>query len=302
MSSVIELNGSDENAFMIKIHDISSVDRSQQSSVLLRTPILARFNSMVPHMWLPLQVCQQFQEAFGLNWDSVSELYIVNDTIHDSLLARNITVKITLGSTKTPGERVTIDFPYSMFDLRVTYPIYNGVINYFPLRRAVNESQYTLGRAFLQGIYITADYDRGTFNVSRAVYDNNTERRVFAIAPPTSSDKPQDTSRKAALSGGAIAGITISVSTLILTIAGLLFAWRTNRPPFTRKQKQENTDVSILKPELDGKGKPYYELNAQDSEKVELEAIPGGELEGSPVPPTELPGIIPLYELRTENR
>jgi len=40
--------------------------------------------------------------------------------------------------------------PYAAFDLVADYPLVIDSSRYFPLMRAANESQYTLGRTFLQ--------------------------------------------------------------------------------------------------------------------------------------------------------
>ena len=120
---------------------------------LLQAPILSFIDSTIPHIWLPLESCQAFEDAFGIVWDPYSQLYLVNDTTHDSLLVSNasITFQISADTTSTT-EFLDIVLPYASFDLEVadTYPNVNSTTRYFPLKRAANESQYTLGRTFLQ--------------------------------------------------------------------------------------------------------------------------------------------------------
>lgn len=65
----------------------------------------------------------------------------------------NPVLSFRLGNTvdnTDAGQTIEISLPYKAFDLRAEYPIYNTTMNYFPLRRADNDSQYTLGRSFLQ--------------------------------------------------------------------------------------------------------------------------------------------------------
>jgi len=77
-------------------------------------------------------------------------MYWVNDTLHEQLLSLNVIVTFTIRDTIAGGPTVQIDLPYESFDLKVKHPVALDTKRYFPLQRAVNESQYTLGRAFLQ--------------------------------------------------------------------------------------------------------------------------------------------------------
>jgi hypothetical protein len=63
-------------------------------------------------------------------------------------------VKFQLGVTPKGGPSVDIVLPYAAFDLEASYPLVRHPTRYFPLKRAANDSQYTLGRAFLQEAYV----------------------------------------------------------------------------------------------------------------------------------------------------
>lgn len=39
-------------------------------------------DSVVAQIWLPVQVCEAFERAFGLVWDEEVELYLVDDEVH----------------------------------------------------------------------------------------------------------------------------------------------------------------------------------------------------------------------------
>lgn len=137
---------------MVGIQSISAVDHSGTISNLLPTGIMSLVDSTVPQIWLPIEACQAFEKAFGLTFDETTELYLVNSSLHTQLQAQNANVTFTLGATATGGQTTNITLPYASFDLLVTPPTPNVLNNsrYFPLRRAANESQYTLGRTFLQ--------------------------------------------------------------------------------------------------------------------------------------------------------
>jgi len=123
--------------------------------------IFAFVDSTLPYMWLPVDACQAFESAFGLTWNSTSELYLVNDTLHKSLLAQNPRFTFKIGSSKVGGKFVDLVVPYAAFDLEIKPPFAQSVTRYFPLKRAVNDTQYTLGRAFLQEtLVLTRSKDR----------------------------------------------------------------------------------------------------------------------------------------------
>ena len=80
---------------------------------------------------------------------------------------------------------VDIVMGYRSFDLTAEYPIVNNATRYFPLKQAQNDSQYTLGRTFLQDAYVIADYDRSNFSVSQAVFHNGSNtQQIVAIRRP----------------------------------------------------------------------------------------------------------------------
>lgn len=112
--------------------------------------ILAFVDSTVPHIWLPISACKAFESAFGITYDAQSELYLVNNTLHNTLLAQNANVTFILGNEIKGGDTIAITLPYLSFDLQASYLYLNATTRYFPLRRAANDTQYTLGRTFLQ--------------------------------------------------------------------------------------------------------------------------------------------------------
>jgi hypothetical protein len=152
-SNNISFPFNEEDVRDLTVHiDGISLDDSSASSSLLPTSIPAYIDSTVPHIWLPVEACDLFEDAFGLTYDSDIELYLVNDTQHTHLLSQNPSIIFTLGNL-TAGVEVNITLPYAAFDLSVSYPIVANSTLYFPLKRAANATQYTLGRTFLQEAY-----------------------------------------------------------------------------------------------------------------------------------------------------
>lgn len=113
--------------------------------------ISAFIDSTTPYIWLPLNICHQFEEAFGITWNNDVQAYLVNDTLHSALRDQDTSVVFNIGnSSTTPGQGFNISLPYAAFDLVAEAPLLKKSSRYFPLMRAANESQYTLGRTFLQ--------------------------------------------------------------------------------------------------------------------------------------------------------
>lgn len=120
------------------------------SATLLSEPILIFIDSTDPNLWLPGSVCDAFEQAFGLTLDSESGLYLVNDTHNTELLSSNAQVSFRLSDVSSGGDAVTITLPYNAFALIAKAPLVNTSSYYFPLKRAANSTEYTLGRVFLQ--------------------------------------------------------------------------------------------------------------------------------------------------------
>lgn len=135
---------------VVGLQSITFSDPKTPSKILLSEGILTFIDSTVPHIWLPLDACKRFEAAFGLTYNSTVERYLVNNTLHEQLQSRNPSITFSLGDSISGGSKIDITFPYAAFDLSVDYPIVDTKQYYFPLRRADNETQYTLGRTFLQ--------------------------------------------------------------------------------------------------------------------------------------------------------
>ncbi|KAI5356552.1 Putative aspartic peptidase A1 family, aspartic peptidase domain superfamily [Septoria linicola] len=178
-------------------------------------------DSTVPHIWVPENTIDLWTSAFGLTYDNETDLYLVNNTIHTQLLELNPTITFTLGATTgaTVSSSQSIRLPYAAFDLEASYPFYTNATNYFPIRRAANSTQYTIGRTFFQEAYVIADFGRNNFTVAQASFDSLSDPRLVAISQPpaNTTTSPTTSTSSKALSAGAIAGIAIGA------VAGLVF-------------------------------------------------------------------------------
>jgi hypothetical protein len=122
---------------------------SKTSTILSPNALEAVIDTSVPYIYLPTDICKQFEAAFGLVWDEKSQLYLVDDKLRAKLLAQNANVTFALGNSSSTT-LTNIVLPYKAFDLMAQSPLVQTGSHYFPLKRASNPAQVTLGRAFLQ--------------------------------------------------------------------------------------------------------------------------------------------------------
>lgn len=257
------------------------------STKLLSTGITPTLDTAVPELWLPTSVCDAFATAFGLTYDNSADRYTISASAHNALQAYPPNVTFTIGSSISGGETINIQVPYAAFDLKATYPIFPNTTLYFPLRRAANESQYALGRAFMQEIYLTVDWERDVFNISQAVFNSPMPAsNIVTIKPVNSTDlvstnnNNHDTSKK--LSAGAIAGIAIGALLVITLIIGGIWFMRRRKT----KANAETTETAQVDEKHDhGDGAPEaVDHYARDTKAVIGVAGTDAEIDGREVP------------------
>jgi hypothetical protein len=136
---------------VVGLQSLTYVQAGSSSRPLITSGMLALIDSSTPYIVLPEDACEMFENAFNLVWDNDLELYTVNDANHNTLRSSNLNITFLLGNGETGGNTISITLPYDAFDLSVDETFTgNGTQRYFPLKRASNETQYTLGRTFLQ--------------------------------------------------------------------------------------------------------------------------------------------------------
>ena len=138
---------------VVGLQSIIATYENGSSQTLLPSPILTFIDSTLPYIYLPAEACQIFEQEFGLVWNSTLNLYPVDEGLHETLVNANPSFKFRIGDDKDSSPVVDITLPYASFDLPANPPLLPSNTSYFPLKRAVNESQYTLGRTFLQEAY-----------------------------------------------------------------------------------------------------------------------------------------------------
>jgi hypothetical protein len=247
---------------------VKSIAFSTNSTAI--TPILGKsfsavIDSSVSHYWLPPEVCDSFARVFDLTFNETTGLYLVNDTQHNQLVTMNPTISFTLASEGESNSEVTIQLPYLAFELRITseWPQGPRWSRYFPIRPAINPSQYTLGRAFLQESYLITNYESKNFSISQRTYIAD-KPNIVAIRDQTRPivDEVSNVATYGLIAGGcALAGLLI-----------LFLVYRCARK--REKHADSQGDSTDGKTELDSTAnRTIFELG-KGHEAVELDGKP----------------------------
>src|SRR4051794_22275371 len=101
--------GSDiDRDLLVGLRSITSTDFTGKNTTLMQNAILTFIDSSVPYIWLPVSACKAFEDTFGLIYDTTANLYLVNDTLHSSLLHQNPNITFTLGDQTSGGPTVNV--------------------------------------------------------------------------------------------------------------------------------------------------------------------------------------------------
>ncbi|KAH0275608.1 acid protease, partial [Aureobasidium melanogenum] len=233
-------------------------------------------DSTVAYLYLPEVICRAFEQNFGLVWNDYYQYYLVNETLHKQLLADDTEVTFTLGQSTSGGQTINITLPYPAFDLELAFPYVANSTRYFPLKRAANDTQYTLGRTFLQEAYVVADYERRNFTVAPCVWQQNAASEIRTIFSPDSEFSLDGNGKSSGISGGAIAGIVIGVVAVIAILAAALW--------YMRRKKQQKKYAAV---ELEAKSFAAAQTPSGPSSPIKedphagVNTPTGGELDSS---------------------
>jgi hypothetical protein len=203
-----------ERDIVVGVVDIH-VDSETKSNVSLldRDPFTMYIDSTVAELYLPTEVCKAFEKELGLQYDNATQLYLVDDLLHETLLADNATITFSLGQKFATNATVDIKLPYAAMD-HTAKPPYKGLQNatrYFPIRRAEKENAFVLGRTFLQEAYLIVDWERQNFSVSQNKWIYGEKPNIVPITSPAFTGELVETGSAGGkrLSIGAIIGIAI---------------------------------------------------------------------------------------------
>ncbi|OAL06033.1 acid protease, partial [Phaeosphaeriaceae sp. SRC1lsM3a] len=289
---------------------INGTDGSDSSPSLI-----TYISTLVPDIWLPKSVCDIFAKAYSLSYNATTDDFFVNSTMHELNLSRQPVARFEIGPD-TSGPSILIRLPYWNFYLAAqatnsgsgkTEQMFR-----FPIRTALNDSQYVLGRAFLQSAYLSTDYERKTFNVSQALYPSTaTKQNIMPILPPgisNPSGTPAPASKSKGISTGVIAGAAAGGVAAALAVAAAIFILCRRRRRRDKTERHELEDLDPINPkpqELVGDQKRHemphgdglkHEMVGDSESRIELSAgkeqqkpaeVANNELEIYELPATE---------------
>lgn len=272
----IPLGSNNERDILPAIQGISAAGNGLSQTNLIpssfTSPMYAYIDSTVAEIWLPEEVCAVFEQTFNLTYNSTTDLYLIDDNVHQQLLTTNANITFTLGAQPSGGQTVDIVLPYSAFDLTAKQP-YRGLkadTRFFPLRRAANSTQYTLGRTFLQEAYLIVDWERRNFSVSQCSWVASASQHLVPIFPvngTNSGGMAAGASKMTSLGTGAIVGIVVGAAVAASIFGVIVFVM------YRRKSKQVQEDDEELRPKTTESEEPVAEeQQSQVIPKAELDA------------------------------
>ncbi|TVY60741.1 Candidapepsin-8 [Lachnellula suecica] len=306
---IFNMTGDNLRDIVVTIRSITSTTASGNTT-LMSDPEFAFIDSTVPELWLPTEVCQQFEKAFGLTLDPTSELYLINASTHTNLQKLNPNITITLANQKTGGPTTDIVLPYDSFDLNITAPLLPNTSSlYFPIRQTDDSGLYTLGRTFLQEAYVVTHYNSRTFNVSQCIFDEDAQPHVLALPPvlPTpnnpsstkSTTPTTSTPKKKSISAGVIAGIVLGCLLGLACVALITALLVIRRRRKNRNKSPDSPSTPVA--EIDtGKRIEHPDSSAYTAQASAYTSEVSGqdakvEIQGNPIMhPQELEAEVPI--------
>ncbi|KAH6621856.1 aspartic peptidase domain-containing protein [Boeremia exigua] len=253
---------------------------NQQDDVVLL------IDTTVAELWLPLAICQAFEEAFGLTYDNATQLYLVDDLLHQTLRAQDPSVTLTFHQSFTTNETVQITLPYSAFDMEAQAPYrgLNRTTRYFPLRRAATSNQWTLGRMFLQEAYITVDWERARFSIYQCDWTYGQPSNIVSILSPEYLKAVGGTDLDTGVKVGIAVGCIVLVVMIVSATAG--YYWRRRCNTLVAQRRAEAAEIEAAR-------------KSSPADTDEAPSSPVSEKGPTVFPKAELPGhsSIQRYEL-----
>ncbi|KAF2722001.1 acid protease [Polychaeton citri CBS 116435] len=277
-----------------------TTDKGTPSNLLPDGQVQIFIDSTVSQIWLPQSACEAFEDAFGITYDNTTGYYLIDATQRQALLQQDAKVTLTIqpyNAASDTDSTVDIVMPYGAFDLNISWPYIGNNLSassyYFPLRRAENNTQYTLGRAFLQEAYLIADYQRSNFSVSQCDWDASTinQQDIRSILSPNLTEAAaaaqSSHSSSSSLTGGEIAGVIVGVVGGVAIIGAGLFLWRRRRSQAAKRKAQAELDEKAAAEAADGKSSS--DADGNEGTHLKISRPLGGELGGGEISEMDAP-------------
>ncbi|KAF3908986.1 hypothetical protein ABW20_dc0108158 [Dactylellina cionopaga] len=209
---------------------------------------LISIDSVTPYLWLTNETCAIFESALNITYNEDAELYLLTDEHHDQLLDLNPTFTFTMSDTSQNDTSLVITVPYSAFSLQAKGKEIlgaDGKFWYFPIKRLPEGGNPRLGRAFMQEIYLFAEYHFNTFRVFQADWSNRDANIITHLPVKLVADNKQGKSTPiGAIVGGVVGGVVV--------IAAIVGGWLWYRRRQKKTHQPTPDPVTGFIPEIDG--------------------------------------------------
>ncbi|KAF1848877.1 acid protease [Cucurbitaria berberidis CBS 394.84] len=263
----------------------ASTTTTQNINLLKRDDVTMFIDSTVAELWLPVEICKAFEEAFGLKHDAATDLYLVDDALHQNLMTQNPSVTFTLGQKYSTATTLQITLSYAAFDLQASPP-YRGLqekTKYFPIRRGNDSSQWVLGRTFLQEAYLTVDWERQNFSLSAIDWTFGKQSDLVPIVSPQYAVQHYRSPKKPGLSTTPIIGIAVGGGFTFALIMCAIGWW------FWRRRHKRKLEVIKAKYEADVAAAAAKKDSSERSAKTPTSPVHDSEEATRVFPKAELP-------------
>jgi hypothetical protein len=222
----------------------------------LPSDFVTRIDSSRPYLYLPANACTVLSKKLKLVNDPVTDHLFVSPDMHSDFLEQNPAIEFQFASLKNDSQTMKITLSYSSLALRLGFPHISppGTTHlYFPMRCTDDTHKYVLGRAFLQSVYLIANYERQKFSMSQVDWNKLSAETAQSIAIlPDKSITPgyilAPIGEKAKLPTAALVGI-VSGSAILIGLAIALF-WCRKRRVKRAKVFDESESSIMTTPEL----------------------------------------------------
>ncbi|KAH7031200.1 uncharacterized protein B0I36DRAFT_323401 [Microdochium trichocladiopsis] len=210
-----------------------------QTLLFFNESATATIDSSTPYLWLPRNTADRFAAAYGLVWSESFKLYTFKDS-NSALRFRdtqNLSLTFTVSGFDDPGDSsssltgpgvLNLTISGRAFYQNLRYPFTNmqkgaAAVPYFPLRRAAQEDQITIGRVFLQETYLLTNYETQSLCLYPARFpgDPVAETSLTTIPFLRTSMYPGPPDIHSGLSSIQIVGIVVGVCLFCIIVVAL---------------------------------------------------------------------------------
>lgn len=170
---------------VVGLQRIMSSESNGSTHSLLPSAHSTFIDSTIPYIYLPPEACDLFASIYGLVWNETYYQYLIEDHVHETLKMRDPNFVFEIANLLDSEPTVEITLPYSSLVLYNRDPYDpSSSQRYFPIQPAKNDTQLTLGRAFLQEAYLVTNYGHKNFSVSQCIFELPLRQKIVPILPP----------------------------------------------------------------------------------------------------------------------